>query len=154
MLCAAGAAGVLKKEKSALPRRKIPVRQRVCAWNDPLTATRSRTVRKNDALRPGHGNFSKKVYTVEKRIRRRVFPCPALSLSVPARRAFPLLCTRSAPVWIPRCSPKAPVPLTAPKKLKTTTALPSLFPVQSWNAAAWKTPDVWACSSSQPKPWA
>ena len=31
MLCAAGAAGVLK-EKSALPSRKIPVRQRVCAW--------------------------------------------------------------------------------------------------------------------------
>lgn len=49
---------------------------------------------------------------------------------------------------------KGPGALDRAEKLKTTTALPSRFPVRSWNAAAWKTPDVWACSSSRPKRWA
>ena len=57
---AAGAAGVLKKEKSALPSRKIPVRQRVCAWDDPLTANRSRTVRKNRCFATRSRKFFKK----------------------------------------------------------------------------------------------
>jgi thioredoxin reductase (NADPH) len=78
VLCAAGAVGVLKKEKSALPSRKIPVRQRVCAWDDPLTANRSRTVRKTDALRPGHGNFSKKGVYCRKMHPKEGFPMPSI----------------------------------------------------------------------------
>ena len=51
---------LLKKEKSALPRRKIPVRQRVCAWGDPLTANRSRTVRKKRCFATRSRKFFKK----------------------------------------------------------------------------------------------
>ena len=39
---------------------------------------------------------------------------------------------------------KGPVRWTAPKKLKTTTVLPSPSPVPSWSAAALKTQSVWA----------